>query len=448
MEYKVKRKTDTAAEVTINCTAAEIEEAFTKAYVRSAAKVKIPGFRPGKAPLDMVKKHLGSSVLEDAANMLVIDTYNGLVGKLDPAPIGQPSFKLNSFDPAKGAEFTAEYEFLPELKLSKYKKLKIEQEQPDFEEVLYEPVLKKIQEEHAILNPREGAPAVEGDVVTLAIRILHGKKELYKNSELDYDTGRPEVFPGLKEAVMSRKSGETHSYEIDIDPSFPDPRYAGKKVLVSFDTKDVRARELPAVDDALAAQAGSFETLADLKSDIKTKIVAAADEYARGRAVDRLLDQIVEKNPFSVPAVLVSNEVERLLASLSKRLGIEDGKRISLEGLAQLTNKSVEDVRAEYEKLAESNVKNRLIIEETARLESIEVTQADMEQEMRTRLLGHGYDDQVLIEGMLEDAGTRSRLQSELMVKKTLDWLYQNAEVKKGDKISCKSLIDEGKIRV
>lgn len=448
MEYKVKRKTDTVAEVTINCTAAEIEGAFEKAYVRAAAKVKIPGFRPGKAPMDMVKKQLGNSVLEDAANILVVDTYNGLVASLDPKPLSQPSFKLNSFDVAKGSEFTAEYEFLPETKLSKYRKLKIEQEQPEFEESLYEPVLKKVQEEHVVMLPRDGAPAVEGDVVTLAIRIVHGKKELYKNSELDYDTSRPEVFPGLKEAVLNRKQGDAHSYEIDIDASFPDQRYAGKKVLVSFDTKDVRTRELPALDDALASQAGSFETLADLKADIKTKILSAAEDYAKGRAIDRLLDQIVEKNPFPVPAVLTENEVERLLAGLSRRLGIEEGKRISLEGLAQLTNKSVDDVRSEYEKLAESNVKHRLIIEETARLESIEVTQADLEQEMRTRLLGHGYDDQVLVEGMLEDARTRADLTSELMVKKTLDWLYQNAEVKKGEKISCKTLIDEGKIRV
>lgn len=448
MEYKVKKKSDTQAVVTFTATAADIEGAYEKAYVKAASKVKLPGFRPGKAPIDLVKKHLGDSVIEDAANILVIDAYNDTVEKLDPSPVSRPSFKLEKFEPGKGAEFEAEYEFLPEIKLAKYKKLKVEQEQPEFEEALYEPVLTKIQEQNVIMVPREGQPVSEGDVVTLNLQIVQGKKELYKNSELEFDTAKDEIFPGLKEAVSGKKVGDAHSYEVDVEKNFPDRRYAGKKVTVSFDTVDVRARELPAINDELAAQAGEFSTLADLKADIKSKILKVAEEHLKGRAMDSLIKQIIEKNPFAVPTALVETEVERILANLSRRLGIEEGKRISIEGLAQLTGRTGEEVKSEYEAMALENIKSRMVIDETARLESIEVTDADLEKEIRERLVSAGYEDGPMLDRMVQDENLRSGLRDEMKVKKTLDWLYENAEVKKGDKVSIKKLIEEGKIRI
>lgn len=448
MEYKVKKKSDTQAVVTFTATAADIEGACDKAYVKAAAKVKLPGFRPGKAPIELVKKHLGNSILEDAVNILIVDAYNGVVDKLEPAPVSSPSFKLEKFDQEKGAEFEAEYEYLPEIKLSKYKKLKVEQEQPEFEDSLYEPVLNRIQEQHVVMVPREGQPVEEGDVVTLDLKILQGKKELYKNSELEYDTGKDEIFPGLKEAVAGKKVGDSHSYEVNVEKNFPDRRYAGKKVTVAFETVDVRTRELPAIDDNLAAQAGEFQTLDELKADIKERILKAAEEYTKGQAMDALIKQIIEKNPFSVPTALIESEIERILASLSRRLGIEEGKRISMEGLAQLTGRKVEEVRAEYEAMATENIKSRMIIDETARLESIEVSDADLDKEIRDRLTAAGYEEGPMLDQMVQDENLRKGLRDELKVKKTLDWLYENADVKKGEKVPVKKLMDEGKIRI
>jgi trigger factor len=448
MEYKVKKKSDTQAVVTFTATSADIEQAFEKAYVRAAAKVKLPGFRPGKAPLDLVKKHLGYSVMEDAAKILIMDAYNNVLEDLDPRPVSQPVFNIEKFEPGKGAEFSAEYEFFPEIKINKYRKLKVEQDQPEFDDSLYETVLKRLQQDHLILMPVEEEPASEGDVVTINVQILHGKKELYRNSELQIDTGRAEIFPGMKAAVTGRKAGERYSYEVEIDRSFPDRRYAGKKVTVSFETIDVRRPELPEINDELASQTGEFSTLADLKVDIKNRILKQAEEYLRERAVDSLLQQIVEKNPFPVPEVIVEMEVERILTVLSKRLGIEDGKRITLEGLAKLMERPLEEVKAKYEAMALENVRSRMAIDEVARMESIEVSDAEIDEEIRIRLQQAGIEEGPIYDSMMQGDRLRNQVRQDLTVKKTLDWLYQNAEVKKGAKVSVKKLVDEGKIRI
>jgi len=164
--------------------------------------------------------------------------------------------------------------------------------------------------------------------------------------------------------------------------------------------------------------------------------------------MDSLIKQVIEKNPFAVPTALVETEVERILANLSRRLGIEEGKRISIEGLAQLTGRTGEEVKSEYEAMALENIKSRMVIDETARLESIEVTDADLEKEIRERLVSAGYEDGPMLDRMVQDENLRSGLRDEMKVKKTLDWLYENAEVKKGDKVSIKKLIEEGKIRI
>lgn len=450
MEYKVKRKSDTIAEISFTANIEDIEQAYEKAYHNARAKVKVPGFRPGKAPMDVVKKHLGESVIEDAANILIIDSFNQVVEEIDPPPVSRPSFKLSKFEPKKIAEFEAEYEFMPEVKLSKYKKIKIEQSIAEFDESLYDVVLKRIQEQNVIMVPREGQPVADGDVVTIDLQIVlsSNKKELYKNSELEFDTKGAEIFPGLKEAVLNRSISVADSYSIDVDNSFGDRRYAGKNVTVNFSIIDIKARELPAIDDQLATQAGDFKTVDALKQDIKKKILEAADQYLKNVAIESLLQQIIEKNPFNLPNAVIESEIERILMNLSRRLGVAEGQRISVEGLAQITGKSVDEVNQQYKDMAVENIKVQLFVEELTKLESIEVTETDIDNEIIDRLKVAGQEDESMKDRLMKDENFRSNLKHELQTKKAVDFLYDNADLKKKDKVSCKTLVDENKIQI
>ncbi|MBW7858286.1 MAG: trigger factor [Leptonema sp. (in: Bacteria)] len=450
MEYKVKKKSDTIAEISFTAGIEDIDQAYEKAYQNARAKVKVPGFRPGKAPMDVVKKQLGDSVIEDAANILIIDSYNKVIEEIEPAPVSRPSFKLSKFEPKKIAEFEAEYEYMPEVKVSKYKKIKIEQDIAEFDDSLYDVVIKRIQDQNVLMVPKEGQPVADGNVVTIDLQILlsSNKKELYKNSELEFDTKGSEVFPGLKEAILNRKADESDSYTIDVDNSFGDRRYAGKNVTVNFKIIDIKAKELPPVNDELASQAGDFKTLIELKEDIKKKILESADQYLKNKAVESLIQQVIEKNQLNLPNAVVESETERILVNLSRRLGIAEGQRISLEGLAEITGKSVDEVSQQYKDMAVENIKVQLFVEEIAKLESIEVADTDIDTEIVNRLNDAGQENEAMKEQLLKDSNFRHSLKHELITKKTLDWLYNNADVKKKDKVSCKTLVDERKIQI
>jgi len=160
------------------------------------------------------------------------------------------------------------------------------------------------------------------------------------------------------------------------------------------------------------------------------------------------LQQVLERNSFPVPKALIHVERNHLLDDVSRRIGVEEGKRITIEGVAQLTGQTVEKVETDYNDSAASAVRQRLILDEIGRLESIEVTNDDIEKIIRRRLDGSNNVSDELIKQFTENEELVANLKDETRFNKVIDWLYDNADVKKGAKVSIQELINERKIRI
>lgn len=429
-------------QITVRQTPEEVQEAFKAAYEKAKAKVKLPGFRKGKVPIDLVEKHLGDSVAGDAAEWLVNRSMSEIYEELEPPPINVPSFELESFDRKDGAVFHGTYDVLPEIKPAKYKKIKITQDQLDLEDSIIEKRIEDLRKKQAVMKTREDGESQKGDTVQMKIEILEGEKSLFKHDEFPFQTDRDDVFPGLQEHATGKKIGDTVTYEQDIENDFQDERFAGKHVKVNFEVFSIQYQELPPLDDEFAKDMGDFETLADLKEDIRKQIQSAGEDVLKERALQQLVDDVIDKAKFEMPQSLIEREFLDRRKQLARRLGRDD---IQLEEISAMTGESVEQITERMKKDAEKHVREGLVLMEIAKKENLEVTDEELIPLVKERYENQISPDQ--LDKLLESEELRKDMRFRELMKKTLDWLYSEAEVKKGKSVSAEKLFEEGALR-
>ncbi|MCB1140045.1 MAG: trigger factor, partial [Leptospiraceae bacterium] len=442
MEFKTKKKSETVMEITVSNTAEEVERSFKRAYEKARPNVKLPGFRKGKVPLDMVARHLGESVAQDAANFLIQDSMEGIFPELEPAPIRAPQFEIENLSRTEGASFKGQYEYIPEIKPAKYRKLKGEKGEVKIEDTVIQKKIDLLRKEHAVMKTRETGSIEEEDYARLNLSVKDGDEVLFENDDFPFYTARDDVFPGLKENVIGSEIGTEKNYEQLIADDFPDQKFAGKKVTVSFTVKESSFRELPELNDEFAKDLGEFETLDDLKKDIEKNIREAAEDTVRSRVLQTLVDELTEKTKFDVPGSLVDSEFERRLENLRRRIGQKD---MPLEQIAQLAGESKESLEKRMRDDSEKHVRESLILSEIADKEEIAVEEPEIDELIKERAGSRVPSDQV--DMLVQNPSLRDDIRFEIRMRKTLDLIWDNADFKKGSPVSAEKLFEEGALQ-
>ena len=421
MEYKTKNKGDATVEIIIKNTPEEVDEAYQSAYQKARSSLKLPGFRKGKAPLDLVAKHLGDSVANDAARALIGDTLQEILEELDPPPINMPTFDVEEFDRDKGAVYKGQYDTVPEVKLGKYKKVKVTLDETKGEDADVQKELDRLQKEHALLKTREDEPVVADDQVTLELEIFENETSLYQNESYQLTAGGEDL---LQVPELAAEFPGDHS----------DTNLAGKKTQVKAKVKEVSFNELPALDDDFAKDMGQYETLQGLKDDIRGKIQEHLDTHVRGKAQREIISSIVEDSKIIVPASIVENEYNRRIQQIQQRYG----KEMNLETFAAAVGQNVEQLQSEFRTAADKSVREEIVLLEVSKKEKIEVTMEDMEAELKTTLGGQFPEER--LKELLDNTEVQDDIKSRLMYKKTVDWLLENAAPKTGKVVTLESL--------
>jgi len=452
MEFSVKKIEPTVAEVHFKTTKEELNEAFEKAYKKAAQNVKIPGFRVGKTPIEIVKKHLGDSVIEDALEILLIDTYNSILEKLDPKPISLPLFNIKEVDKEKGVEFTAEYEYFPEIEISKYKKMKAKSLEIEEDSSLIEEVLKSIAEKNPILLPKEFEDESknvvgENDVVLLDLFILKEKdhRELHHLEEYNVDLSYPDPnFPELKNRLMGKKVGEEVEFETKLGNSKDFPKASNKNVKVKAKILEIRYKAPPEINDEFA-KLFQYESLEDFKKAIQETIQKQVNTYVENEVIKQIVQEIIEKNPFDLPNVVINQEVKARLEDLSKRLGLTN--TISFEQLSMFYRKSPEEVEKDFKEQATRDLKTQIILDKIIELEKIDVSSEEISEEIKNTY-GRYVTTEEQLKELEKNENIVNNIKAYLKREKAIKWLMENSEIKKGDKISTRKLYEEGKIKL
>ncbi len=412
-------------EFLVELTAEEFKPSIEAAAAQISEEVKIDGFRPGKAPLDMVKKKVGEmSILEKAANIAINKSFGKILEEnaKDDKIIGQPMVDITKLAPENPLEFKITLSVLPAVTLGEYKNLGVKPTKAQLDDKEVERVIDYLRETRVkeVAVDRE---VKKDDKVTANINMFLDSVPIEggQTQAATLIIGKEYFVPGFDAKIIGAKKGETKEFTLPYPKDFHQKNLAGKNVEFKVEIKDIFEREVPAMDDELAKNFGGKD-LADLKVMIEKDILGQKSFEAERKTELDMLEKILAKTKFDdLPEMLVSNETEKMLIELEENVSRQGGKMEDyLSSLKKTRNQLALDLLPE----AVKRVKTALLIREIGELEKIQPTENDVEEKIKQ--LMEQYKGYAKVEERVKDPNYRAYLKNSLasqqVVEKLKEW--------------------------
>ncbi len=422
-------KTENANEVKLELTveAQKFSEAIQKVYFQSAKYFNIPGFRKGKAPMNIVEKYYGKEIFyEDAFNEVAPEVLEEALKENNIEAVSRPDIEVTQIEKGKDLIFTAVFQTKPEAELGKYKGIeipKIEYNVSD-EDINHE--LGHMQEHNARLISVEDRAVEKGDISVIdfegfvdGVAFEGGKAE---NHELEI--GSNTFIPGFEDQIIGMKIDE----EKDINVKFPDEYFskdlAGKDATFKVKLHEIKKKELPTLDDEFAKDVSEFDTLEELKKSIKDKMEKENEQKQKYETEDAVIKAVCENVKVDIPSGMIENETEDMLRNIENRLSYQG---LKLEQYLNMMGKTAEEVKKEYEPQAIEAIKSRLMLEAVIKAEKIEATEDEIVEKVKEMAKNYGKSEDEFI----KNENVRKYIKSGLESEKALEFLVKNAKMKK-----------------
>jgi trigger factor len=443
METTVERTAEHTVKLTIEVPSDQVAEDLDKTYRAIAREVKIPGFRPGKAPRPIIDAQVGADVvLEEFVNSSVPTYFRSAVTDEDLAPIGDPEVDVEQLEPGKPFIFTATVEVRPRLELTDddYKGIEVERPATEVSDDEVDAWVERLRRQFAELEPVERA-AQDGDFVTINVTATKAGAEVERLTRDDYlyAIGSGEFGERMDAELAGTKPGDI----VSIDDDLPSERFgdelAGRtsfRVLV----KDVKALKLPDADDAFAKTASEFDTMDELRADLRTKIHEVKEREVQGVIRDRVLQALIDTVQVDLPDSLVEDETNHRLRHAEEnagRYGMSLDQMLEIQGWDR--DRLAEDSRDH----AVRAIKADLVLESIARAEDLQVTAEEIGAEIGSLAQAYERDPKELAK-QLDRTGQIVTLAGDIIRTKALDLLVEHADISDEDADPSETNSDDG----
>ena len=382
MSLQVEKLENNMAKLTIEVPANDLEKALQSAYMKQKNKIAMPGFRKGKVPRQMIEKMYGPEIFyDDAANALIPKAYSEAYDECDLEIVSRPEINIVQIEKGKSFIFTADVATKPEVKLGEYKGLEVDKVST---RVTQKEVDAKIQEE-AEKNAREvvvtDRPVADGDEVILDFEgFVDGEAfEGGKGENYPLTIGSGSFIPGFEEQLI----GAEPEKEVEVKVTFPEDYHAedlkGKEAVFKCTVHEIKAKELPELDDEFASEVSEFDTLDELKTDIKAKIKEQKVNDGKRAQEDAAVDAIIESAKMDLPEAMVDTQARQMLDEFAQRM---QQQGLTLDQYMQFTGMTADKMMDELRPQAEKRIKTRLVLEAIAKAENIEITDEKLDEEI------------------------------------------------------------------
>ncbi len=422
-------KTENANEVKFEITveAAKFEEAIKKVYFKSAKYFNIPGFRKGKAPMQIVEKYYGKEIFyEDAFNEVASEALEEAVTENKIDVVSRPDIDVTQIEKGKDLIFTAVMQTKPEAKVSKYKGIEIKKVEYNVTDEDIEHELHHMQEHNSRLISIEDRPVESGDTATIdfegsvdGVPFEGGKAEKY-----DLEIGSNTFIPGFEDQVIGMKIDEEKDVKVKFPEEYFSKELAGKDAVFKVKVHEIKKKELPELDDEFAKDVSEFDTLKELKADIKAKQEKQNEERAKYETQDAVIKALCEKTKVDIPSGMIEMETDNMLKEFEQRLSYQG---LKLEQYFQMMGKTEEEIRKEYEPQAIEGIKSRLALEAVIKAEKIEATDKDIDEKMKEMAKNYGKEND---EEFLKNENVRNYIKQGIESEKAINFLVENAKIK------------------
>ncbi len=391
-------------------------------------QVRVPGFRPGKAPRRVIESQVGKDYLYmEALQERLPQWYSQAVVDTDIRPIDQPQIDFEeSPDEEKGFKFSATVEVRPEAKLGEYKGLEVPKREAEVTDEQVEEQIEEMRGQFATLAAVEGRPVAEGDFV-----IIDFKGELMSGGELpggeaeDYmlEVGKGELLEDFENNLVGANAGEHKQFAVTFPMDYQEESLRGQSVLFRVHVKEIKARELPELDDDFAAEASEFDTLEEFRTGVREQLQQQLQQQIDGEFRGRVLDEVAGNAETPVPEPMIDEKAGEMLQSFERSIrqqGMDPQQYYQIAGV------DPEEMKQRVRPDAEDTVKKELVLDAVVAAEGLEADEEAVQHEIGHLAEDSGQSTEQVIATMRAN-GSYSMLEEEVVRQKALDFLAENA---------------------
>ena len=429
MSLQVEKLEKNMAKLTIEASAEDLEKAIEKAYQKQKSQISIPGFRKGKVPRQMVEKMYGKEVFyEDAANELIPDAYDKALEECEEDIVSSPKIEVTQIESGKPFIFTATVALKPEVKLGKYKGVKIDKIDTEVTDEEVETEINRERENNARNITVEDRPVKDGDITTLdfegfvdGVAFDGGKGENYPLT-----IGSGAFIPGFEEQLVGAEIGK----EVEVKVTFPEDYQAadlkGKDAVFKCTIKEIKEKELPELDDEFASEVSEFDTLAEYREDVKKNLAEKKEKDAKNAREEAAVQAAVEDSEMEIPEAMLETQQRQMVDEFAQRITMQG---LSMEQYFQFSGTNYQQMVEQMRPQAEERIKSRLVLEAIAKAENLEASEEDYEKELETMAEVYQMD----IAKVKELMGDREKknIMQDLAVRKAAEFVAENAKESK-----------------
>lgn len=427
MEAKMEKIETNVVKLEVKVEAEKFDAALKKAYNKNKMHFNVQGFRKGKVPMAMVKKFYGIEVLyDDAVNFVIDETYPAALAENDIKPVDYPKVDIVEIGEGKDLVYTAEITTYPEVELGEYKGLEVKKPTYEVNDEEVEKQLASMQEKNARVTTKEEGTVEDKNIAVIDFKgYIDGTPfEGGEGTDFSLEIGSGSFIDNFEEQLIGLSVGDTKEVNVTFPENYGSEELNGKPAKFDVTVKEIKVKEVPALDDEFAKDASEFETLAELKEDIKKNLQKAEDQKAENEFEEDIITAVIENTKLDLPQVMVEKEIDHMMNDLENRLKYQG---LTLEQYMEFTGNTPEKMRDFMKENAERKVKADIIIDAIAKAENIEATEEELkEKALEVAKMYSGGDHEKMADLLIK--AQKPMLENEIKIVKTLDLLKANVK--------------------
>lgn len=380
MNVKIEKIETNVVKLEIVVDAKKFSEALKKSYNKNVKRYNIPGFRKGKAPMNIIKKYYGIEVLyEDAINFCCEDTYPKALDENNIKPVDYPEIDVVEIGEGKDFIYTAKVAVMPEVELGEYKGLEVKKVEYAASEEEVERQLKAMQQKNARVETKTEGKVEDGNIAVIDFKGYVDGIAFEGGEGQDYplEIGSGTFIGDFEQQLIGAEVGEKKDVNVAFPENYGKEELNGKPALFEVTIKEIKVKELPELDDEFAKEVSEFDTLEELKSDIKSKIQESNDLRAKREYEEAVIEAVCNNVKVEIPEVMINKEIDNMIRDLEMRLKYQG---LDLETYYAYTNNTEQKMRDFMKESAEKKVKTDLVIEEISKVEKIEASEEEVKE--------------------------------------------------------------------
>ncbi|MBQ9504916.1 MAG: trigger factor [Lachnospiraceae bacterium] len=438
MSLKVEKLEHNMARLTIETGADELEKAINNAYLKNKSRITVPGFRKGKAPRKLIEKMYGSDVfLDEASRELMNDAYAKEVSEnKEIEVVSRPRGEVVQLEAGKPFIFTADVALKPEVELGKYKGIKVTKIDTSVSDEEVEAEVDRERDKNSRINDVEGRGIQDKDIATIDFEgFIDGEAfDGGKGEDHDLEIGSHSFIGDFEEQLIGKNKDEDVEVNVTFPEDYHEKSLAGKPALFKVHIKNIKEKVMPEADDEFASDVSEFSTLKEYKDSIKERLHKNKEADAKAKKEDELIKALIADSNMDIPDAMIETQAEQMVENYAMNL---QSQGLSFEQYMQYSGMTYETMIDQMKESAKSNIQTRLVLEAVAKAENIEVTDEEIEQEIKDTAARYRMEPDKL-KDMLNDSD-KETMTKDISIRKAADLLVDNAKETAAKKTTAKS---------